>query len=188
LLKAAAAAFNVSALKKPLVSGIVPVVKPVELGAIESLYRSRLAVFRRVARGILGDPEAARDAVQEAFAQAVRQRAAYRGEGSLEGWVWRTVVNTARMQRRAREARPLGALPESYELETNGRPSGADPRVRAAVAALPERQRLVLFLRYYADLDYATIAEVLDISPGTVAATLNSARSSLRLHLAEVRR
>jgi RNA polymerase sigma factor (sigma-70 family) len=163
------------------------VVKPVELEALESLYRSRLAVFRRVARGILGDDEAARDAVQEAFAHAVRQRDAYRGEGSLEGWVWRTVVNAARMQRRAREARPLAALPESYGLEGNGKASG-DPVVRAAVAALPERQRLVLFLRYYADLDYATIAEALDISPGTVAATLNSARSSLRLHLSEVPR
>jgi RNA polymerase sigma factor (sigma-70 family) len=124
--------------------------------------------------------------VQEAFAQAVRKRHTYRGDGSLEGWVWRTVVNTARMHRRSRDTSPIGPVPEAYS-ETNGKPSEADPRVRAAVAALPERQRLILFLRYYADLDYATIAEALEISPGTVAATLSSARSSLRRVLQEVR-
>jgi len=53
---------------------------------------------------------------------------------------------------------------------------------------LPERQRLVVFLRYYADLDYSAIAEALEISPGTVAATLNSARASLRSVLEEVPR
>jgi RNA polymerase sigma factor (sigma-70 family) len=44
---------------------------------------------------------------------------------------------------------------------------------------LPERQRLALFLRYYADLDYATIAQALAISGGTVGATLNQAREAL---------
>jgi RNA polymerase sigma factor (sigma-70 family) len=53
---------------------------------------------------------------------------------------------------------------------------------------LPERQRLVLFLRYYADLGYSAIAEALGISPGTVASTLNAAHESLRRNLEEVRR
>jgi RNA polymerase sigma factor (sigma-70 family) len=48
------------------------------------------------------------------------------------------------------------------------------------VAALPERQRLVLFLRYYADLDYAAIAAILEIKEGTVGATLHAAHASLR--------
>ena len=45
---------------------------------------------------------------------------------------------------------------------------------------LTERQREVLFLHYYADLDYTTIAEALGISPGTVGATLTAARQTLR--------
>jgi RNA polymerase sigma factor (sigma-70 family) len=53
--------------------------------------------------------------------------------------------------------------------------------------ALPERQRLALFLRYYADLDYAAIAAALGISPGTVGALLHTARTSLRRTLEEVR-
>jgi len=160
---------------------------PLGLPEIELLYRTRLDVFRRVARGILGDSEAARDAVQEAFALAVRNRASFRGEGSLEGWVWRTVVNAARMQRRAIESRPARSLAGEDPVAVNGHQSDADQHVRAAVAALPERQRLILFLRYYADLDYATIAEALEVSAGTVAATLSNARSSLRRQLPEVR-
>ncbi len=52
--------------------------------------------------------------------------------------------------------------------------------LRAAVAALPDRQRSVLFLRHYADLGYEQIAEVLGIARGTVAATLSQAHASLR--------
>ena len=57
--------------------------------------------------------------------------------------------------------------------------------MRAAVAALPERQRLALFLRYYADLDYAGIAEALGISRGTVSATLHAAHTTLQTQLSE---
>jgi RNA polymerase sigma factor (sigma-70 family) len=59
------------------------------------------------------------------------------------------------------------------------------PTVREHVAGLPERQRLVLFLRYYADLDYAAIARVLGIRRGTVSATLSQAHAALRPLLAE---
>jgi RNA polymerase sigma factor (sigma-70 family) len=51
------------------------------------------------------------------------------------------------------------------------------------VAELPERQRTVLFLRYYADLDYRAIAAALGIRPGTVAATLSAAHRAIRAQL-----
>lgn len=73
------------------------------------------------------------------------------------------------------------------EQAANGRSD--DPfGVRGLVAALPERQREVLFLRYYADLEYRAIADVLGIEPGTVAATLSAAHQSLRKRLEEARR
>jgi RNA polymerase sigma factor (sigma-70 family) len=59
--------------------------------------------------------------------------------------------------------------------------------IRAAVGALPERQRTTVFLRHYADLDYEQIADVLGITRGTVAATLHQAHEKLREVLAEVR-
>ena len=63
--------------------------------AIEELYRSRYASFRGGVAAILGGHEAARDVVQEAFAQALRDREQYRGEGSLAAWVWQIAFRIA---------------------------------------------------------------------------------------------
>ena len=60
--------------------------------------------------------------------------------------------------------------------------------LRKILAVLPERQRLVVFLRYYADLDYRSIADVLGIEMGTVGATLSKAQQALRQALEEVPR
>jgi RNA polymerase sigma factor (sigma-70 family) len=54
-----------------------------------------------------------------------------------------------------------------------------DPNLAEALSRLPPRKRLVVFLRYFADLSYSEIAEVAGISEGTVAATLNQARAAL---------
>jgi RNA polymerase sigma factor (sigma-70 family) len=58
-----------------------------------------------------------------------------------------------------------------------------DERILASLMALPEKERLIVFLRYYADLDYDTIAASLGISAGTVGSALHSAHRSLRVHL-----
>jgi RNA polymerase sigma factor (sigma-70 family) len=153
---------------------------------IEDVYRLRYPAFLRVAVAVTADDEAARDAVHDGFVRALRHRRGWRREGPLEGWLWRIVVNEAR-KRRARDARLVPTSPHELLAESaNGR--GESGRAAALVAALPERQRLVLFLRYYADLDYAAIAAALEIAPGTVAATLNAAHRKLRAQLKEVER
>jgi RNA polymerase sigma-70 factor, ECF subfamily len=137
---------------------------------LEALYRARLPEFRRVAAAIAGDRELGCDAVQEGFARAVRNARGFRGTGSLEAWVWRIVVNSARDARRRR--RPLVAgLPDAAA-------NGHAPTL--PLELLTERQREIVFLHYYADLDYAAIADALAISPGTVGATLTAARQTLR--------
>jgi RNA polymerase sigma-70 factor (ECF subfamily) len=153
---------------------------------IESSYRAHLPEFRRVAAAIVGDRELALDIVQEGFALAVRKRASFRGQGPLEAWLWRIVVNAARAQRR--RATPDAANADRAAAGANGHPAELADEVRVAISLLPERQRLVLFLRYYADLEYAAIADVLEISAGTVGATLNAAHASLRPMLEEVTR
>jgi RNA polymerase sigma factor (sigma-70 family) len=155
------------------------------LAEIESLYRERFPDFVAVAASIVGGRESAREVVQDAFAAVVRSRRDFRREAPLEAWVWRAVINAARKkkQRYAREARAHaaaiagnGSFPHSEEgLE-----------LAALVAALPERQRLVLFLRYYADLDYRRIAQVLGVQTGTVSASLHAAHKALRQALSEV--
>jgi RNA polymerase sigma factor (sigma-70 family) len=67
-----------------------------------------------------------------------------------------------------------------------GAPAREQSELAARIAALPERQRLVLFLRYYADLDYRTIAEILAVEIGTISASLHAAHKALRRSLTEV--
>ena len=153
------------------------------LEAIERVYRARLPEFHRVAAAIGGDRDLARDAVQDAFALAVRKRASFRGQGPLDAWLWRIVVNASRDQRR--RVRPTQQLADESHAPANGHHDATSDRVRAALLLVSERQRLILFLHYYADLDYATIGAVLEISPGTVGATLHSARATLRQRLEE---
>jgi RNA polymerase sigma factor (sigma-70 family) len=151
------------------------------LSEIEELYRARFAEFRRVAAAILGDREAALDVVQNAFGAAIRSRQTFRRTGPLEARVWRIVVNEACDYRVPPAPGELAdAATENGHSESSG--------LAAAIATLPERQRLALFLRYYADLDYAHIAEALGVRPGTVAATLNAARAALRRSLQEAPR
>jgi RNA polymerase sigma-70 factor (ECF subfamily) len=153
------------------------------LAEIEAAYRSRNGAFLRVATAITADPEAARDAVHDGFVSAVRGRKGFRGEAPLEAWLWRLVVNAA-LRRRQLRAR---AAEEELDPELEApRRREDDDAVRRAVERLPERQRLVLFLRYFADLDYASIAAVAGIAPGTVGATLNAARRRVRELLEEV--
>ena len=150
------------------------------IAELERVYRADFLRFVRVATAISGDDESGADAVHDAFVQAVRARRSYRGEGPLEGWVWRMVVNAAK--KRAEPPKDLG--PEQHVVRENG---FGDP-VRSLIAALPERQRLTLFLRYYADLDYDSIGEVLGVTSGTVGATLNAAHSALRDSVKEAHR
>ena len=148
---------------------------------LERVYRADFRRFVRVASAITRDEETGADAVHDAFVQAVRSRRSYRGDGSLEAWVWRMVVNAAKK----RAPRVEGPLADKASLsEENG---FGDP-VRSLVASLPERQRLTLFLRYYADLDYEAIAAALGVTSGTVGATLNAAHAALRGSLKEAER
>jgi RNA polymerase sigma factor (sigma-70 family) len=144
------------------------------LEEIELIYRRRHPAFLRVAVAIAGDVQLGADAVQDAFVGIVRSRRRIRRRGALEAFAWRAVVNAARDRRAARIETDV--LPDAEA------PSDAEPddRVRHAIALLPERQRLVLFLRYFADLDYEAIARVMRIRPGTVAAALNTARASVK--------
>ncbi len=85
-----------------------------------------------------------------------------------------------RAQRRAQERRELArewALDESTRRPRSE--TAPDRDVRAAVRALPPRRRLVVFLRYFADLSYAEIAEIVGVAEGTVAATLAQAKEEL---------
>src|SRR5262245_20428190 len=147
---------------------------------IDEIYREHAPRFRRVAQAIVHDAETAEDVVQEAFASAIVRRGSFRGSGDPTAWVWRIVVNAALSRRRRRRLEALVLERTGATAESGVEPAAVDDRIRSQVARLPKRQRLALFLHYYADMDYETIGRVLEIAPGTVGKLLHDARTSLR--------
>ncbi len=136
----------------------------------------------RLARRLAGDPEAARDLVQQTFLRAARRPAALpTGEPGGEAWLVRTLVNLCRDRHRRRRVRQAAVLPRAV-----GR--GSDPEARAvaratvavALAALPPRQRAVVALHYLEDRDAGDIARLLGLARVTVRWHLAAARRRLR--------
>jgi RNA polymerase sigma-70 factor, ECF subfamily len=148
---------------------------------IETIYRRDYHRFARAATAILdGDADAAHDVVQESFATALRNRSRFAGAGSAEAWIWRICINAAHDH--SRRERRLVYLNEPPERLAGSSDEEALSLVRA-VRRLPERQRLAIFLRHYVGLSYDEIADVLGVSPGTVAASLHAAHNALRRNL-----
>jgi RNA polymerase sigma-70 factor (ECF subfamily) len=144
---------------------------------LEELYRRRQGAFQVMLASVTGSVESARDVVQEAFARALQKQDDFRGDGSLEAWVWRIAFRVA-----------VGST-GSQELATQEIPTTAlvdarlDPELAAAVKKLPSQRRMAIFLRYFGDLSYAEIGDVLGIAEGTVAATLSKAHQQLSADL-----
>src|SRR5690349_11840622 len=109
------------------------------LRELEAVYEERWPAFVRLARAIVGDADRAADVVQDAFVSCVRSRRSFRGDGPLEAWVARAVINAARKSLRPRLA--VVGTDEPETLEPTPESLGLAP----FISSLPERQRLVLF-------------------------------------------
>jgi RNA polymerase sigma-70 factor (ECF subfamily) len=157
---------------------------------LEQLYRERYAAFFDIAAAVTGDRETAHDAVQDGFIRAIQRRLSFRGEGPLEAWVWRIALRAAFDVRRGltRDQRIAAGDVADLEVVDLGVPSlphpGRDPLLAEALRRLPPKRRLIVFLRYFADLSYEDIAAVCAVKVGTVSASLVQARSELSVTLA----
>ncbi|MGO9887987.1 MAG: sigma-70 family RNA polymerase sigma factor [Solirubrobacteraceae bacterium] len=130
-----------------------------------------------------GDMLLAEDQVAEAFARAWVSWRRVSRHPAPRAWVVRTALNAgASRWRRPNRELPLTdsdvAAPASAE-------TGLDARVLAALRRLPARQREVIALRVFLDLDIETTARQLEIAPGTVRAHLSRAVTTLRSELAQ---
>jgi RNA polymerase sigma-70 factor (ECF subfamily) len=150
---------------------------------IAELYARRYVGFRNALATITGSYESASDAVQEAFAEALRHRRSFRGEGAPEAWVWRIAIRLATQERERGKREPFRTDSQFSDVEADFVEPIHDPVVADALRALPARRRLIVFLHYFADLSYEQIAELCEVSPGTVAATLAQAREAVRAAL-----
>lgn len=156
-----------------------------ELEDFGSFYERTYATAYRTAWAILRDRGAAADAVQDAYLSAYRERGRFRGEAPAQAWLLRIVVNRAFAEGR----RPH---PRLVQLEVAGEAaSPADDVARAtdhlsldaAMVVLEPRSRAAVVLRYYHDLDYATIATILGTNANNVGVILHRAVERLAREL-----
>jgi len=133
----------------------------------------------------VGDKDTAQDLVAEAFARAWASWRTVSRHPAPTAWVVRTALNAniSRWRRRRREV----AIPDPAviaDLVYADSPGGpVDPQIMAALLRLPARQRQVVALRLFLDLDTGRTAEALGIAPGTVQAHLGRAIAALRADL-----
>jgi RNA polymerase sigma-70 factor (ECF subfamily) len=134
---------------------------------------------------VVGRPDEAGDVVAETF-HSLLQRAAsldagWHGEADPRGYLFRCVLNTARMRARSegrRRQRETRASTRTNAAQAVG--TATDPKILAAVERLSHQQRAVVYLAYWDDMTTSQIADALDIGVGTVKRHLSRAKSNLR--------
>lgn len=172
-------------------------------GAFDALVQAYSGQVYSLLTRFLGPVAGREDLVQEVFLRVIRARERYRPTARLSTWLYRIVFNlcvnrTQRLGERTLSLEaggpgeagggpgPLGAqLPD---------PGAGDPSipleredvvraVRAAVAGLPEAQRMALILARYEELPYAEIAKVFGSSEKAIKSLVHRARENLRARL-----
>jgi len=157
-------------------------VRSQRLDFAEFYRRARDECLRTVLVSV-GDYDAAQELVDEAFARACALWRKVSRHPAPAAWVVRTAlnVNVSRWRRRRREVAvpDLGAVAD-LSTAHEAADSPVDPTIMAALLRLPVRQRQVVALRLFLDLDTGRTAEVLGVAPSTVKAHLARALTALR--------
>jgi RNA polymerase sigma-70 factor (ECF subfamily) len=146
--------------------------------AYGALVMRYAAQARRVARAILGNPEDADDAAQDGFLAALRHIGRYDPDRPFGPWLVRIVANAAADRRRRRKVR------RTDELTPLAASAAPGPALEAALASLPERQRIAVVLFDVEGYSHAEIAGTLGVPEGTVRSDVFHARRALREPLA----
>ena len=156
-------------------------------GALVARYA---ASVRRVARAVLGDPDDADDAAQDALLAALVKLRQYDPQRPFGPWLMRVVANAATDRRRRRTVRRADPLDGNLvsggpapDIETHRRALGQ--RLREALAQLPERRRMAVVLFDVEGYSHAEIGRILGIPEGTVRSEVFHARRALRTLLAD---
>ena len=147
-------------------------------------------VARRVARAVLGNPEDADDAAQDAMLSALVKLDQYDPRRPFGPWLLRIVANAATDRRRRRTVRRVEPLDAALTAggprpDTTAERRALGERLRQALAELPERRRVAVVLFDVEGYSHAEIAGILGIPEGTVRSEVFHARRRLRVLLAD---
>jgi len=154
--------------------------------AFEMIIRSFSRSLFAIAYGILQNREEAEDVVQDTLVKAWKSRWRVRDPEKFPAWISTIARHRARDLARRRRPEPLPHDFESSETvaastETEG--ANLDSEVRAALSQLPELHRMAVTLRYFEELDYATIEQTLGLTNGALRGILGRALGVMRRKL-----
>ncbi len=170
-----------------------------DMKSFEKLVRLHQDQAYRTAFAMLGNTEDAKDATQEAFIKIYKSLNKFKHQSSFSTWMYRIVHNTCldilRRRKRRREV-PVetknSAGTEGYEIPLEDTGDGPESlldyeflkeEVKKGIGELPEEYQGVIILRDIEGLSYSKVAEVMEISQGTVKSRLNRGRKMLRNYL-----
>jgi RNA polymerase sigma-70 factor (ECF subfamily) len=155
--------------------------------ALDQLLRRHYDRIHAVCRRVAGGTRDADDACQEALIKIVRNLPRFDGRSSFGTWAYRIATNASLDELRKRQRRP-----SLHVVDEEHRPETVDPDADAYTRRFPDRLvlddaldqlsddlRIAVVLRDVADLDYAEIAEILDVPVGTVKSRISRGRAAL---------
>lgn len=154
-------------------------------GALDALLRHHQDRLWALCRRLAGNDADGHDALQEAMIAIVRGLPRFDGRSAFTTWSYRVATNAALDELRRRKRRPVPGLPDDDGTEPPSqiRPFDAAVAERldvdAALATLPETLRAAVVLRDLCGVEYAEIADILDIPPGTVRSRIARGRGRL---------
>jgi RNA polymerase sigma-70 factor, ECF subfamily len=153
--------------------------------AFDTLVRRHLPAAVRLATRLLGDEDEAEDVVQESFLAVLERVDSFDVTRPFAPWFYRIVANRCSNVRRGRSRRPTEGLSRTLVSERASPDREAQrgrlrSRLRAGLDQLPDRQREILMLYDVEGFAGPEIAEMLEISPGTVRWHLHQARAAMR--------
>ncbi len=171
-------------------------------GAFEELVEAYQHRLINVMQHLVGRTDEAEDLAQEVFLRVYRSRKNYRARCKFSTWLFTIANNLGLNWLRGRQRKPVVSLPaqdsgplgprpaEQLVADRDGPPSRRLQQeelsdvVRRALDTLNERQRMAVVLNKFEDMNYAEIAEVMNLSTKAVKSLLNRARTNLRQALA----
>lgn len=153
-----------------------------DASALDELLRKHTTLVHAVCRRVLGNPDDALDAMQEALLSIARKIHTFDGRSRFSTWCYRVATNAALDEARRRNRRP-----RPTEFIADGARGGvpADSQIAdrldidAALAQLSPDYRAAVALRDLVGMDYAEIGDVLGIPPGTVRSRIARGRAAL---------
>lgn len=154
---------------------------------MELVGEYRIRLYRK-ASSLIGDPEDAEDVLQDALMTAYKALPRFRGESGIYTWLYRIVVNKCRDFLRSRKSTKNDSL-EVYEpilsddrisVEKNHELSDDAGYLIEKIKGLDTKYRQILISRYYDDLSYEEIANLIEVNIGTVKSRLFKARELLK--------